>query len=162
MRRKIQAVNEIKAKLETAKSVVVVNYLGIKVEDDTVLRRELRDAGVEYKVIKNNLVERACQGTQFESLTKDLVGANAFAFGYDDPVAPAKVLKTASEKFKAVELKSAVIDGEYYDADGVKLVASIPSREVLIAKFLGSIKSPVSKLAYMLSAIAEKKTSEEA
>lgn len=155
--KKIQAVQEIKDKLSKAKSVVVVNYLGIKVEEDTELRKALREAGVEYKVFKNNLVLRACEDTDFASLKDDLVGPNAFAIGYEDAVAPAKVLKDMSKKISAIEFKSGVVEGEYYGAEDIVKIASIPSRDELIAKFLGSIKSPVSNLAYVLSSIAEKK-----
>lgn len=92
--KKIKAVEEIKEKLSRAKSLVVVDYRGIKVSEDTELRKALREAGVEYKVIKNNLVKNdACEGTEFEALKKDLVGPGAFAFGYDDPITPAKILK---------------------------------------------------------------------
>lgn len=155
--KKIQDVQAIKEKLSRAKSLVVVNYLGTKVEEDAQLRKELREAGIEYKVIKNNLVRRACEGTAYESLVKDLVGANAFAFGYDDAVLSAKLLKGISKKFPKIEFVSGVVDGEYYDAKMLDKLADIPSRDELIAKFLGSIQSPISNFAYVLSAIADKK-----
>lgn len=158
LEKKKQAVLEIKDKLSRAKSVVVVNYLGIKVDEDTELRKALREAGVEYKVLKNNLVLRACEDTEFEPLKADLVGPNAFAIGYDDAVAPAKILKDMSKKIPAIEFKSGVVEGEYYGAEDMLKVASIPSRDELIAKFLGSIKSPISNLAYVLSSIAEQKS----
>lgn len=158
--KKIQEVAQIKEKLSRAKSLVVVDYRGIKVSEDTELRKALREAGVEYKVIKNNLVVRACEGTEFEPLTKDLIGPSAFAFGYEDAVSAAKILKDMSAKYKAIEFKAGVVEGQYYGAEDMLKIASIPAREVLIAKFMGSIKSPLSNLAYMLAAIAKKKEEE--
>lgn len=149
-------VQEIKEKFEQAKSVVVVDYRGLKVEEATELRKIFREAGVDYKIYKNNLVKLALEGTAFETLANDLTGPNAIAFGYEDPVVPAKILKDFSKDHKHLELKSGVIESVYYDLDGIKAIADIPSREVLIAKFLGSIKSPVSNFAYLLQNIIDK------
>ena len=149
-------VQEIKEKFEQAKSVVVVDYRGLKVEEATELRKIFREAGVDYKIYKNNLVKLALEGTAFETLANDLTGPNAIAFGYEDPVVPAKILKDFSKDHKNLELKSGVIESVYYDLDGIKAIADIPSREVLIAKFLGSIKSPVSNFAYLLQNIIDK------
>lgn len=158
---KQEVVTEIREKLERAQSLVLVDYMGINVEEATELRNACREAGVEYKVYKNNLVKLAAEGTQFSDLAKDLTGPNAFAFGYEDPVTPAKVLKGVCEKTKALELKSGVVEGQYFDREGIKVIAEIPSREVLIAKFLGSINSPLSNFAYLLSNIAEQKETQE-
>ncbi|MCK8061686.1 MULTISPECIES: 50S ribosomal protein L10 [unclassified Fusibacter] len=153
-------VAEIREKLDRAQSLVLVEYKGLNVEEATDLRNACRDAGVEYKVYKNNLVKRAAEGTQFESLANDLTGPNAFAFGYDDPVTPAKVLKEMSAKAKSLQLKAGVVEGTYFNEDGIREIAEIPSREVLIAKLLGSFNAPISNFAYLLSNIAEKKEQE--
>lgn len=150
-------VAEIHGKLKDAKSLVLVDYMGIDVDEVTRLRKECREAGVDYKVYKNKLVKRATEGTQFEEINKDLVGPNAFVFSYDDATAPARVLKKFAKDSKTLELKSGIIEGVYYDAQGIEKIADIPSREVLISKILGSIKSPLVNLAYLLKAIADKK-----
>ncbi|PID82761.1 MAG: 50S ribosomal protein L10 [Clostridiales bacterium] len=155
--KKQQAVSEIHEKLLKAKSMVVVDYMGINVEEATNLRNVCRSADVEYKVYKNNLVKRAVEGTNFEEIVKDLTGPNAFAISYDDATAPARVLKEFAKDSKNFELRSGIIEGTYYDVDGIKKIADIPSREVLVAKLLGSIKSPISNFAYLLKAIADKK-----
>lgn len=153
---KKEVVSEIREKLEKAQSLVLVDYKGLNVEQATDLRNVCRDAGIEYKVYKNNLVKRAAVGTAFEALANDLVGPNAFAFGYDDPVTPAKVLKEFSAKSKKLELKSGVVEGQYFGIEGIKAIAEIPSREVLLGKLLGSLNAPVSNFAYLVKNIAEK------
>ncbi len=153
-------VAEIHEKLNDAKSLVLVDYMGIDVEEATQLRKECREAGVDYKVYKNNLVKRALEGTGFEEIDKDLTGPNAFAFSYEDATAPARILKKFAKDSKSLELKSGIIDGVYYDVAGIEKIADIPSREVLLSKILGSIKSPLSNFAYLLKAIADKKAEE--
>ncbi|MBF8983474.1 50S ribosomal protein L10 [Lutibacter sp. B2] len=153
---KQQFVDEIKGKFEKAQSAVIVDYRGLTVEEVTQLRKNMREAGVEYKVYKNTLMRRAAKGTAFEALTESLTGPNAVAFGYEDAVIPAKILNDFAKEHKALELKAGVIDGEYYGIDTIKEIAEIPSRDVLIAKFLGSIQSPLSKFACVLKAIADK------
>lgn len=155
-------VKEIKEKFEKAQAAVLVDYRGLNVEEVTELRKQFREAGAEYKIYKNNLVKIAIEGTDFESLKADLTGPNAIAFGYEDPVVPAKLVKEFSKKHKLLELKSAVVEGQYCDLDRLNRIADIPSREVLIAKFMGSIKSPVSSFVYMAKAIADKKNEESA
>ncbi len=154
---KKEVVAEIRKKLDRAQSLILVDYKGINVEQATELRNACRAAGVDYKVYKNNLVKRAAEGTPFEALANDLVGPNAFAFGYDDPVKPAKVLKEVSAKAKALELKSGIVEGTYFDVKGIQEIADLPSREVLIAKLLGSFNAPISNFAYLIKNIAEKK-----
>lgn len=154
--RKKLVVAEIKEKVDKASSIVLVNYSGLDVEKATELRKQFREAGAEYKVYKNNLVELAVKDTAFEALSKDLKGLNAFAFGYDDPVTPAKILNDFIKENKKLELKSGVVEGEYCDLDKIKEIASLPSREALIGRFLGSVKAPISNFAYFLSNLAEK------
>ncbi len=157
---KKELVAEINGKLKDAKSLVLVDYAGINVEEATELRKQCREAGVDYKVYKNNLFKRATEGTDYEEINKDLVGPNAFAFSYDDATAPARVLKKFAKDSKSLELRSGIIEGVYYDVEGIEKIADIPSREVLIAKILGSIKSPLNNFAYLLKAIADKKAEE--
>ncbi len=150
-------VAEIKGKLEKAQSAVIVDYRGLNVEEATELRKNFREAGVEYKVYKNNLVKLAIKDTQFENLAQDLTGPNAIAFGYEDPVTPAKIAKDFAKDHKNLELKSGVVEGEYCDNAKITEIATLPSRDVLVGKFLGSIRSPLSNFAYLLKNIAEAK-----
>lgn len=150
-------VSEIHEKLATAKSAVLVDYRGLTVEEVTDLRNKFRAAGVEYRVYKNRLVKLATKDTAFEALNEQLTGPNAIAIGYDEPTAPAKIAKEFAKKNIKLELRGGVVDGTYYDAPGIVAIADIPSREVLIAKFMGSIQSPVSKFARLIQAIADQK-----
>lgn len=149
-------IEEISAVVKDAASVVIVNYSGITVAQDTVLRKQLREAGVTYKVYKNTLMNRAFQGTDFEGLIDSLKGTNAIAVSKDDATAPARIISNFAKTCPALELKAGVVEGIVYDADGMKTIASIPSREELLSKFLGSIKSPITNFARVLNQIAEK------
>ena len=122
----------------------------------TQLRKNLREAGVTYKVYKNTLVNRAIEGTEFESLKDVLEGPNAFAVSTEDATAPARVLAEFAKKAPSLEIKAGVVEGTYYDAEGMKQIASVPSREVLLSKLLGSLQSPITNLARVLNQIAEK------
>ncbi len=168
---KKEVVAEIKEKLDRAQAMILVDYMGINVEEVTELRNKCREAGVEYKVYKNNLVKLAAQGTDFEEISKDLVGPNAILFSYDDPASAAKLSKQAAESIAKLEVKSGIIEGVYFDVEGVNKIAEIPSRDELIAKFLGSISSekfigrfvrsinsPVANFTYLLSNIADQKS----
>ena len=146
-------VDEIKAQLDGAKSMVVVDYRGISVADVTELRKQCREAGVVYKVYKNTMVKRAVEGTEFEGVVKDLEGTNAFAISKEDATAPARIVANFIKKAKCCELKS----GTYYDAAGIATIATIPSRDELIAKFMGSIQSPITNFARVIKQIAEQK-----
>lgn len=149
-------VDEIKDKLSRAASVVVVDARGLTVEEDTKLRKSLRTVGVDYKVYKNTMVTLAVKGTEFEGLTAHLEGPSAFAFSYDDATAAAGILNTAAKDYKNLEFKAGVIENVVYGAEGMKAVAGIPSREVLLSKLLGSFKSPMSSFARVIKQIAEK------
>ena len=146
-------VQEISEMINGAQSVVVVDYRGLTVAEDTQLR--LREAGVSYKVYKNTLVNRAVEGTEFESLRDSLEGPNAFAVSTEDATAPARVLAEFAKKAPNLEIKAGVVEGTFYDAEGMKAIASVPSREVLLSKLLGSIQSPITNLARVLNQIAE-------
>ena len=129
-------VNEIKEKLEKAASVVMVDARGLTVEQDTALRKQLRDAGVDYKVYKNTMMHFAIQGTEFEGLDEYLAGPSAFAFSYEDATAGASILNKVAKDVKELEFKAGVVEGVVYDAEGMKKIADIPSREVLLSKLL--------------------------
>ena len=148
-------VQEISEMINGAQSVVVVDYRGLTVAEDTQLRKQLREAGVSYKVYKNTLVNRAVEGTEFESLRDSLEGPNAFAVSTEDATAPARVLAEFAKKAPNLDIKAGVVEGTFYDAEGMKAIASVPSREVLLSKLLGSIQSPITNLARVLNQIAE-------
>ena len=149
-------INEISENVKDAQSVVVVDYRGLTVAEDTDLRKKLREAGVTYKVYKNTMMNFAFKGTDFESLAPHLEGPSAIAISKDDATAPARILANFAKTAPALEIKGGVVEGTYYDANGMKAVASVPSREELLSKLLGSLQSPVSNLARVLNQIAEK------
>lgn len=149
-------VQEISDAIGGAQSVVVVDYLGLTVAEDTQLRRKLREAGVTYKVYKNTLVRRAIEGTDYESLNEVLEGPSALAISAEDATAPARVLAEFAKNAPELEIKAGIVEGNYYDAEGMKAIASVPSREVLLSKLLGSLQSPITNLARVLNQIAEK------
>ena len=150
-------VNEIKDYLDGAKSVVLVDYLGLTVEQDTNLRKATREAGVIYKVYKNTMVNLAIKGTEFEEIAKDLEGPTAVAISKDDATAPARVIAKFAKTADKLQLKSGVVEGTYYDAEGIKVISTIPSREELLSKFLGSIQSPITNFARVINQVAEQK-----
>ena len=148
-------VQEISEAINGAQSVVVVDYRGLTVAEDTQLRKQLREAGITYKVYKNTLVSRAVEGTEFESLREVLEGPSAFAISADDATAPARVLAEFAKKAPKLEIKAGVVEGAYYDANGMKEISSIPSRDVLLGRLFGSMQSPIANLARVLNQIAE-------
>ena len=148
-------VQEIADQIKDAQSVVLVDYRGLTVEEDTQLRKQLREAGVSYKVYKNTLMNFAFKGTDFESMSSLLEGPNAIAISKEDATAPARILAKFAKTADALELKAGVVEGTFYDAAGIKAIASVPSREELLSKFLGSIQSPITNLARVLNQIAE-------
>ena len=155
-------VDEISGVIKDAQSVVVVDYRGLTVSEDTQLRTQLREAGVSYKVYKNTLVSRAVEGTEFESLRDVLEGPSAFAVSTDDATAPARILAKFAKTAPALEIKAGVVEGTYYDAEGMKAIASVPSRDELLSKLLGSLQSPITNLARVLNQIAEQGGSADA
>lgn len=148
-------IQEISDNVKDAQSVVVVDYRGLTVAEDTQLRRELREAGVTYKVYKNTMMNFAFKDTDFESLKDVLSGPSAIAISTDDATAPARVLSKFAKEAPALEIKAGVVEGTYYDADGMKAIASVPSRDELLSKLLGSIQSPIGNFARVLKQIAE-------
>ena len=150
-------IDEIKEKLDGAQSAVVIDYMGITVEQADLMRKKLREANVDYTVYKNTLIKRAIEGTEFAGLADVLEGPSALAISKEDATAPARVLNEVIKDFKKMEFKAGVVEGNFMDKDGIQAVADIPSRDVLIAKFMGSIQSPVSKFVRTLQAIADAK-----
>lgn len=149
-------INVIKENLEGASSVVLVDYRGLSVEEDTKLRKDLREANVVYKVFKNSMMNFAFEGTDFDELRQHLAGPSAIAISYEDPTAGPRILNNIAKDFQALEFKAGVVEGAYYDVDGIKQVASIPPRDQLLAKLFGSFKSPISTFARTVKAIADK------
>ncbi len=150
-------VQEIKDNLDGAKSVVLIDYLGITVDQDTKLRRATREAGVTYKVYKNTMVNLAIEGTEFADLAKDLEGPTALAISKEDATAPARVVAKFAKDIKALSLKSGVVEGTYYDEAGINVIATIPSKEELLSKLLGSLQSPITNFARVINQVAEQK-----
>lgn len=148
-------VQEISDQINGAQSVVIVDYRGLTVAEDTELRKALRNEGVTYKVYKNTMMNFAFKGTEFESLAPVLEGPNAVAISKDDATAPARVIAKFAEKAPNLEIKAGVVEGTFYDADGMKEIAKIPSREELLSRLLGSFQSPISKFARVLKQIAD-------
>lgn len=155
-------IDEIKGKLEGAQSAVLIDYMGITVAEADEMRRALREADVDYSVYKNTLMKRAVAGTEFEPLTEAMSGPSAIAISKDDATAPARVLKEAIKKTNKMEFKAGIVEGTFYDKDGIQQIADIPSREVLLAKFLGSIQSPIGAFVRTLAAIADEKPADGA
>ena len=155
LEQKAAAVDALAEKFGRAVSGILVQYQGITVEDDTKLRAAMRAAGVEYTVIKNSLIGRACDKAGFEAMKEHLEGMNAVAISYDDPIAPAKILKEYAEKIETFTLRAGFLDGAVVDEATVKELADIPPKEVLIA-MLGSLQSPISGLAVALQAVVDK------
>ena len=154
-------VADIKEKFEKAQTAVLVDYRGLTVAEDTELRNQLRKAGVEYAVLKNTMINLAIQDMNLDDMKAHLEGPTAVAFGYEDAIAPAKILSEFVKKSKKMTIKCGVCDGAYLDEAGVQALANTPSREVLIAKIMGSMMSSVSKFVYALEAIRKQKAGEE-
>ena len=150
-------IDEIKAKLDGAQSAVVIDYMGTTVAQADAMRKKLREANVDYTVYKNTLIKRAIEGTEFAPLADVLDGPSAIAISKEDATAPARVLKEVIDEFKKMEFKAGVVEGNFFDQNGIKEIANIPNRDVLIAKFMGSIQSPVSKAVRTFQAIADAK-----
>lgn len=148
-------VQEISENIKDAQSVVVVDYRGLTVAEDTQLRKALREAGVTYKVYKNTMIRRAAEGTAFAALDPHLEGPTAIAVSKTDATAAARILAEFAKKADKLEIKGGVVEGNYYDAKGMQVIATIPSREVLLGKLLGSMQSPITNFARVIKQIAE-------
>lgn len=153
---KAPIVQEISDSIKDAQSVVIVDYRGLTVAEDTQLRKQLREAGVTYKVYKNTFMNFAFKGTEFESLSGVLEGPNAVAISTTDATAPARIIAEFAKKAPKLEIKAGVVEGNFYDAEGMKAISAIPSREVLLSRLLGSMQSPIANFARVIKQIAEK------
>lgn len=164
-------VAELSEKLKNAKSFVLADYRGLTVEQDTQLRRAMREAGIEYTVTKNSIARFAAHENGYEVLDEYLKGPTAIAISLNDPVAPSKVLSKYAKDFQKLEIKAGVVEGKFIDVEGVKEIANLPSREELVAKAMGALSGPlygivsvlnanIRGLAVALNAIAEKKQAE--
>ncbi|MBD5396463.1 MAG: 50S ribosomal protein L10 [Lachnospiraceae bacterium] len=149
-------VEEISAHIKDAQSVVLVDYRGLTVEQDTRLRKQLREAGVTYKVYKNTMMNFAFKGTDFEALTPYLEGPSAVAISAEDATAPARILCKFAKEANKLEIKGGVVEGVAYDAQGIGEIAKIPSREELLSRLLGSMQSPIANFARVMNQLAEK------
>ena len=149
-------VEEIKAQVEGAQTAVILNYSGVTVEQDTKLRKAMREAGITYKVYKNTLMKRAFVGTEFEALNASLEGPNAIAISKEDATAPARLVAKFAKEIPNLEMVAGVVEGQFYDANGMKAISQIPGREELIGRLLGSMQSPIANFARVLNQIAEK------
>ena len=156
LEKKQQAVAELAERIKNSVSGVLVNYQGITVEDDTAMRKALREAGVKYVVMKNTMTGRACEMNDMADMKPYLNGMTALAIAGEDPIAPAKILKSYADKIESFKIVAGYLEGKVVDDKTVLALAEIPSKEVLIAKFLGSIRSPLYGFAYALQAIVDK------
>ena len=158
---KKQVVEALAAKLGTAAAGVLVKYEGITVAEDTALRAALRKAGIEYTVMKNTLTGRACEMVGYGEMKQYLSGMTAIAFSQDDPIAPAKIMKEYADKISTFEIKAGFVDGGVIDKEAVESLAATPSKEVLIAKMMGSLMSSLYSFAYVLQAKIDKENGGE-
>ena len=142
--------------VKDAASVVLVDYRGLTVAEDTELRKQLREAGIIYKVCKNTMMKRAFDGTDFAGLNEYLEGPSAIAISKDDATAPARIICNFAKTAEKLEVKAGVVEGKVYDLAGVKELSQIPSREVLLSRLLGSMQSPIANFARVIKQIAEK------
>lgn len=156
LEQKAKVVANLAEEIRNSVSGVLVNYQGISVENDTAMRKALREAGVHYVVVKNTLTGRACEAAGYGDMKQYLNGMTAIAISAKDEVAPAKVLKDVAGKVESFKILAGYLDGAVIDANTVNALADIPSKETLVAKFLGSIQSPLYGLAYALQAVADK------
>lgn len=150
-------IDEIKAKLVNAQSAVVIDYMGTTVAQADAMRKKLREENIDYTVYKNTLVKRAIEGTEFAGLAEVLEGPSALAISKEDATSPARVLDGIITEYKKMEFKAGVVEGTFFDKAGIEAVAKIPSRDILISKFMGSVQAPLSKVVRTFQAIADAK-----
>ncbi len=153
-------VSEIAEKMKTASAVLVVDYRGLKVEQATELRKQLREAGVDFKVYKNTMARRAAEETGFEALVPHLKGPNAIAFSEEDVIAPAKVLHTFAKENEDLVIKAGVIEGEEVTVEEIQALAELPSRDGLLSMLLSVLEAPMRNVALAAKAVADKKAEE--
>lgn len=147
---KVAAVTDIAEKLTKTQGAVITDYRGLNVAQSTELRKQLRDAGVEFKVLKNTLTILAAKESGLEDIIPSLSGPTAIAFGYDDPVAPAKIISDFAKTNQALEVKGGILEGAFIDTDAVKALAALPSREVLLSQVVRGMQAPIAGLVNVL------------
>ncbi|WP_078429458.1 50S ribosomal protein L10 [Alkalihalobacterium alkalinitrilicum] len=155
--KKQEVVTEIANKLRDSKSTIIVDYRGLNVAEVTELRKQLREAGVEFKVYKNTMARRATAEVELSDLDAQLVGPTAIAFGGEDVVAPAKIINEFAKKHEALEIKAGVIEGRIATVEEVKALAELPSREGLLSMLLSVLQAPVRNFALATKAVADQK-----
>lgn len=159
---KAVVVDEIRSLFEQSKSSVLIDYRGLTVEEDTALRSQMRKEGVTYKVLKNTMIKRAADQLNLTEILPFLEGPTAIAFGMTDAITPAKLISECIKKTKKMEFKIGYVEGKCMNAAQLEAVAQLPSKEVLLAKMLGSLNAPITNFVYAINAIKEKKEQETA
>ncbi|MFD2729726.1 50S ribosomal protein L10 [Enterococcus camelliae] len=160
--KKAAIVEEVTEKFKASSSVVVVDYRGLTVDEVTRLRKQLRDANVEMKVIKNSILTRAAQAAGLEGLEEVFTGPTAVAFSNDDVVAPAKIIDEFAQDAKALEIKGGIIEGKVSTLEEITALAKLPNREGLLSMLLSVLQAPVRNVAYAINAVAEKEDGDAA
>ena len=160
--KKAEAVKNVNEMLTNAETAIVVDYRGLTVAEVTDLRKQLRDAGIKMMVIKNKILERAVEGTDYEDLKSTFVGPTAVAFSDEDAIAPAKILKKFADDHEALEIKGGFIEKKVQTLDKINEYATLPSREDLLSMLASALQDPMRKIARVVKAVADKKSEEEA
>lgn len=154
---KVALVNQLTEKLQNSKSTIITDYRGLTVAEVTELRKQLREAGIEYKVLKNTMTRRAAEAANLGEVNEHLTGPVAIAFSYDDVVAPAKILNDFAKTHKALELKGGIVEGKVISLDEVQALAELPNREGLLSMLLSVLQAPMRNFAYSVKQIADQK-----
>ncbi|MBC2871954.1 50S ribosomal protein L10 [Acetanaerobacterium sp. MSJ-12] len=160
LNKKKEYVSQLREKVENSVAGVVVSYQGISVADDTSLRKELREAGIDYKVVKNTMLRFAVEGTAFADLSNVLEGSTALAVSNEDPIAAAKILAKYADKIESFELKAGYLDGKVLDAAGISEIAKLPGKQELLSMLCSALSGNIRGLAVAINAIAEKQGDE--
>ena len=159
---KKQHVDDISDQLKNSVSTVLVDYRGLSVSEMTELRKQLREAGVEFKVYKNTMTRRAAEKAELAEINEFLTGPNALAFSNEDVIAPAKIINNFAKEHEALEIKAGIIEGTFTPAEDVKAIAALPGKEGLVSMLLSVLQAPVRNFAYAVKAVGEEKENEEA
>ena len=159
---KKQHVDVISDQLKNSVSTVLVDYRGLSVSEMTELRKQLREAGVEFKVYKNTMTRRAAEKAELAEINEFLTGPNALAFSNEDVIAPAKIINNFAKEHEALEIKVGIIEGTVTPAEDVKAIAALPGKEGLVSMLLSVLQAPVRNFAYAVKAVGEEKQNEEA
>ncbi|WP_031545923.1 50S ribosomal protein L10 [Salinicoccus luteus] len=159
---KKQHVDVISDQLKNSVSTVLVDYRGLSVSEMTELRKQLREAGVEFKVYKNTMTRRAAEQAELTEINEFLTGPNALAFSNEDVIAPAKIINNFAKEHEALEIKAGIIEGTFTPAEDVKAIATLPGKEGLVSMLLSVLQAPVRNFAYAVKAVGEEKENEEA